>query len=799
MRTLRLVASAVVVAGVIVGSVSAAPAPKQRLVVREPVPSLTPVATQQLWSELRRRPRVHALRSAACAPLRAVFYAPTDWLRLTTKLAATPSPCAVYYISVPPLAADKIQLRADQAWRIRALGPSFHALAEINVTGWTAWVASTGNSWYDAGIEARRRMAATGYDVSAGDNWALNELSSAVRQGTGSARANMRAFVRGLHDGDGLLPTSRGIIFVTGIGQSTTDLSLYQARLQDWYEDAPFWEDMSRYVSDWSQEVYGDVRTYAVQGTTREERRGSLNEYLRHQAALASVAPASGGAARSFLAAADSPLGNAAWRYDAAFGWTDVPVELMQDYVSAQVDALRSAGTGRFGFPWSPKNLANLPVADYNAQTDALLVRLAAAIADSGEAPEAACGTTWCNRDLAGAAANPAWRTFSAWKPSVLAFTTTKQTLSPGAPSSALTVELRTSGGAVYTTGLPVVVTLSSSSPTAELSTSTAGPWSSTLTTQIGSGASAANLYYRDVTAGTATITAAASGKVAATQPITVVPAAPPAPVPPPSPPGPPAGGGAGPSPDLAVQAGLSPAAPALGSLVTYVVTVRNLGGTASRTTLVVQLPSQVAFAASQADRGQGCTGTTTLTCDLDYLAGELSATVRIQGTVREPGTLTLTARASSEPADAQPANDTASVVTTVAPPAPLPPPPPRVDVPPALRTFGRSPVAARRSGTAAVMATRFWVSEPVRLEVRLTRLGSTRALPLLAGTTLAGRRSSTTRLVATAAVSRAGTYGIRVRVGARSLVPGRLYLLRLTAADLAGARKTLSIRVRAG
>ena len=91
----------------------------------------------------------------------------------------------------------------NEAWRIRALGPAFHALAEINVTGWTAWVAATGNSWYEAGVEARRRMAATGYDVTAGDGWALNELSSAVRQGTGNARANMRAFLNGLYDGDG--------------------------------------------------------------------------------------------------------------------------------------------------------------------------------------------------------------------------------------------------------------------------------------------------------------------------------------------------------------------------------------------------------------------------------------------------------------------------------------------------------------------------------------------------------------------------------------------------------------------
>ena len=219
-----------------------------------------------------RRPRALALRTAECRPLRAVFYAPTDWRRLATKLAASPSPCAQYYVSVPPI-GDKTQQRGDEAWRIRALGPSFHALAEISVNGWTAWVASTGRSWYEAGVEARRRMVAAGYDVTLGDTWALNELSSAVRQGTGNARANMRAFLNGLHDGDGTLPAVRGTVFIAGIGQATTDLSLYQARLQDWYEDSAFWSDVSRFVADWSQEVYGDVRHYAVPG--RPGRRGA--------------------------------------------------------------------------------------------------------------------------------------------------------------------------------------------------------------------------------------------------------------------------------------------------------------------------------------------------------------------------------------------------------------------------------------------------------------------------------------------------------------------------------------------
>ena len=103
----------------------------------------------------RRRPRLSgsalveqqprpARSQAACRPLRAVFYAASDWLRLATKLAAARSACAEYYVSVPPLVADKTTFRRDQASRIRALGPSFHAMAEIHFTTWSRWVASTG-------------------------------------------------------------------------------------------------------------------------------------------------------------------------------------------------------------------------------------------------------------------------------------------------------------------------------------------------------------------------------------------------------------------------------------------------------------------------------------------------------------------------------------------------------------------------------------------------------------------------------------------------------------------------------
>src|SRR5438093_88630 len=178
--------------------------------------------------------------------LEAVFYTASDWLRFGQKLAADPSPCADYYISIPPLAADKTRFRVLQDDLIRALGPRFHPVAEINVTGWSAWVQTNKKTWTDAGIEARRRMAEAGYETASGETWALNELSSAVRRNLGASRANMRAFLHALHDGDGTLPLAKGIVFVIGVGQPVADVSAYKATLESWLQDDAFWSEMTR-------------------------------------------------------------------------------------------------------------------------------------------------------------------------------------------------------------------------------------------------------------------------------------------------------------------------------------------------------------------------------------------------------------------------------------------------------------------------------------------------------------------------------------------------------------------------
>jgi hypothetical protein len=505
-----------------------------------PVASLEPGETSKLWRRLvaTRSRRVGV--EAECRPLRAVFYAATDFLRLATKLAASASPCAQYYVSIPPLVSDKTQPRRDQAWRLRALGRNFHAMAEIHFATWSRWVASTGSSWHTAGVTARERMAAAGYDVSAGDTWALNEVSSAVRRGTGEARANLRAFLRGLYEGDGRQPTP-GAVFVIGVGQQASDVSLYQANLQNWFADSAFWADMTSYVSDWSQEVYGDVRKYAVPAVPMSVRRDYLNDYLQHKLVLAGFGPPTIETARSYLRTAFSPLANAAWEQESGYGWTMVPAEQMAGYVSAQIHALRFFSTtsrqpqDHWGFAWAPRNISGIPAGDFAAQTGLVLDRLAAAVRDSGQTLDpadpgsAACGPTgqnvWCAGDIEDAHLTEAWKSFRGWTQSVLAFGMTAQTIRAGSPSAAMSLALVASSGSAVISPNPLAVTLSSSSPEGVFSTSPAGPWSSTLSLTLAAGTGAsAGFYYRQTRTGTNILTASAAGVTSGTQTVTITP-----------------------------------------------------------------------------------------------------------------------------------------------------------------------------------------------------------------------------------------------------------------------------------
>jgi hypothetical protein len=508
-------------------------APAQAATNAKPVPSLQPAATAKLWTKLIHQRHAFAAQATAdCRPARTVFYSPTDWLRLATKLAASGSPCAQYYISIPPLAADKTAFRTDQAWRIRALGPNFHALAEFNVSGWTTWVTSNGGNWYAAGVEARRRMAAAGYDVRLGDSWVVNEFSSAVRRGDGTARQDMRNLVHGLYDGDPSsgLPQVKGGVFIGGIAQSTADLSVYKTNLENWFQDGAFWTDMDAYVSDWSQELYGDVRNYAVAGTSPQDRAASLDDYLEHVLTHANAGPDSIAAARSFLQATDSPLANAAWRYQSAFGWTDVDYTQMEDYVSAQTYALRSfqAKSGHaqdhFGFVWSLNNLDDLDPSEFANETGAIADRLAAAIRDSGKTVDpsdpgiGACLPNWCSTVVSGAAFATQWKSFQTWPQPALAFSSAPVAVTAGSPSAPISVQLPSA------TSAPVTITLTSSSSQGSFAASVTTPWSGSnpFSLTVPAGQTTASVYYEDTRAGNPTLTASASGYTSVSQVETV-------------------------------------------------------------------------------------------------------------------------------------------------------------------------------------------------------------------------------------------------------------------------------------
>lgn len=376
------------------------------------------------------RPRVRLASTTTADPgCRAgefVFYAARDWLRLAPKLAERASPCGDYYVSIPPLVADKTMPRPNQAWRIRALGPHFHAMAEIHWGTWQRWVRATGRSWREAGVEARRRMAAAGYDVANGDTWAVNELPSTVRRDVGTARRDAREFLGGLYEGDGR--PAQGAVFVIGVMHGTNDASAYKSTLKGWLADTPFWLDMQRTVRFWAQEVYGDARRWGVPGAPVDARREYLTDFLQHVARLGAAAPERYGAARWFLGRAHTPIANAGWQWPSGLGWTMVSGEQMRHFVSSQTYALRNfaatrPGPDRFGFAWAPNNATGIPTREFLAQTGQLLDRLGAAISESGSPWRVdpgiyACtslATDWCTANVEGAAFTQAWKIFASW------------------------------------------------------------------------------------------------------------------------------------------------------------------------------------------------------------------------------------------------------------------------------------------------------------------------------------------------------------------------------------------------
>jgi hypothetical protein len=366
-----------------------------------------------------------------------VFYIFNFFAQVANTMRANASPCAEYWINVPAVESNKRLCRANQAPLIR--GPRIHPMCEAVVgarTGWQDWVAAdpVNRTWYLAGVEFRKQMASVGFDVSQGDTWSLNEVSSAVRRGDGNARTNLLEFMHGLYDGEpGTADDVQGNVFVAGLAQSTVPTSVYKENLKRWFSDAAFWQEAATYVRFWGQEVYGDVRRTLVPGEPRARRAESLSDYLQQVSMLSESGPDEVQVARDFMRTRHYPLANAAWARSPAsgFGYTLVPVETMKDFIGIQQHAMRHyvgsrphGTTPTFGYAWHLSNELNLPVPVFRSQWETeLLPMLASSIAETlgrgGSSQIGACGApgqrVWCDGDWDGAFFNTEWQLLRSW------------------------------------------------------------------------------------------------------------------------------------------------------------------------------------------------------------------------------------------------------------------------------------------------------------------------------------------------------------------------------------------------
>jgi hypothetical protein len=368
--------------------------------------------------------------------VKTIFWGGTQWLELANGLAAERSDCVEYYVTIPPKDGDRTILRGGRDFKaIRALDPHIHPVAEIRFTsetGWRAWVVgphpdwAPGRTFYEAGVEARRRMQRLGLDVAAGETWALNELDETILEDVPGRREEVLEFVRGLYEGGPGMPEAAGIVFNIGPFSDLLDVASYKAGLQEWLTDGEFWSDLEEHVDIFADEVYATPVNWGIPGASLEERAKLLNDFFYRLPTLAEAGPDAAEPARAFLRRTFVPLVNASWPHEGLGQTNRISAETMSGFVSTQVYAMRvyadantmTAGLGGMGFAWAPNPAEPSYTADGR---DMVLQRLASAVADSvGDevAASRACGADGdasCSGDVEGAFANDVWKAFTSW------------------------------------------------------------------------------------------------------------------------------------------------------------------------------------------------------------------------------------------------------------------------------------------------------------------------------------------------------------------------------------------------
>ena len=279
---------------------------------------------------------------------------------------------------------------------------------------------------------------------------------------------------------------------------------------------------------------------------------------------------------------------------------------------------------------------------------------------------------------------------------------------------------------------------------------------------------------------------------------------------PPPPPPAPSGGGGAGgggggggTAPDLAVTLSASMPTVTTGDTVVYRVEVRlkNPTQTSGVTWAIVTdtLPAGVELVSTKVNRGSGCTGTSTLTCNLDFLSGYLVGVVEITVRVATAGPQVNLATVTALEPDPDYSNNTASV--TVVGVQPLPPTlaGPAVPAPKLTqqRPASAAVVRASRTGRFATVVTRVSVNRRTTVTLTARNLTTGGQLTLQPGTRLAATTLRRAAPIVRAATTGAQTFTVEAMLPARQIVRGTAYELVVTATDATGGTSRLTIRFR--
>jgi hypothetical protein len=346
---------------------------------------------------------------------------------LLDAIAAHPSPCVTWWVSLPPVLDEggrkTVPRRGrvlDRIHELRASGVAIHAAAEFHWHSWVRYLAEEGGTWYDAGVEFRRRMDEQGYDAAAGDAWVIDEFPSSVRRDVNGARVHARNLVRGLFDGG--TTRRRGAIFNFGVGSAMENYSVYKPQWRDLLCDAPFWEDMDAYVRWWAQEVYASPQDVCVGSAVIGSRSRHLNEFAHHPARLVEAAPACAARAEAYFDKAWTPLHGAAWMQERGYGDTTIPLEAMRKFLALEVYATRAWSgrhdylDGRIGFGWA--TATGQSPNDVRVLADQVAASVQRAYGERSSAARA-CSPTGtlggCDCRVSGSDFNPGWESWSTW------------------------------------------------------------------------------------------------------------------------------------------------------------------------------------------------------------------------------------------------------------------------------------------------------------------------------------------------------------------------------------------------